>query len=495
MKRTKINIITALLLQITTIIHGFILPKLILSYFGSDVNGLVASIAQFLNYIQLFEGGVGAVIMASLYKPLTEHDDDKISGIIVAANKFFRQISIIYVIYTIGVAIIYPLVVKSPFDYIYVFTLVIIIAISTVIQYLFAVSYRILLNADKRGYIVSIAQIIFLLLSLGFAIVSVKLYPSIHVIKLVSVICYTVSPLIFNIYVKNNYKINKKAKPDDKALSQRWDAFGQNLAFFVHNNTDVVVLTIFSTLANVSIYSVYLMIILALKNLIKSISDAVAPSMGKALVSKNTESINCLFDYYETGVGIISCFAFTCCGLLIVPFVMLYTRNVNDANYCQPLFAILMTIAFGLYCYRDTCGNVIYAAGHIKATSIYAYIEASINLALSLALVKPFGLIGIAIGTICAMLFRTIAISLYAYKKILYRPYYLWLTKFFSFLGASSLCVVVTLLFIKNNADNFFQWGIKAVCVSLISIICIISVLLLFKRKSLFGIIKNYWRK
>ena len=40
--------------------------------YGSDVNGLVSSITQFLGYIALVEGGVGGVIRAALYKPLAK---------------------------------------------------------------------------------------------------------------------------------------------------------------------------------------------------------------------------------------------------------------------------------------------------------------------------------------------------------------------------------------------------------------------------------------
>jgi K+-sensing histidine kinase KdpD len=47
---TLLNIVSNIVLQITNIITWFIIPKIILSYFGSDVNGLVSSITQFLLY-------------------------------------------------------------------------------------------------------------------------------------------------------------------------------------------------------------------------------------------------------------------------------------------------------------------------------------------------------------------------------------------------------------------------------------------------------------
>ena len=50
-KKLVANTGTSLLLQICTIICGFILPRMILGAFGSSVNGMVNSISQFLGVI------------------------------------------------------------------------------------------------------------------------------------------------------------------------------------------------------------------------------------------------------------------------------------------------------------------------------------------------------------------------------------------------------------------------------------------------------------
>ena len=112
-KRTLINTLSSLLLQFVSIISGFIIPRLLLQTFGSEVNGLISSLNQFLNYITLFEGGLNAVILASLYKPLSEKNNDKVNAIASATNRFYKKISLIFVIYTIVLGIIYPLVVKT----------------------------------------------------------------------------------------------------------------------------------------------------------------------------------------------------------------------------------------------------------------------------------------------------------------------------------------------------------------------------------------------
>ena len=95
-KKTRLNMAISLLLQIVTIISSFIIPKQILLSFGSEVNGLVNSITQFLNYISLIEGGLGSVLMTALYQPLNENDFEKVSRIIVAGNNFFKKIAKIF---------------------------------------------------------------------------------------------------------------------------------------------------------------------------------------------------------------------------------------------------------------------------------------------------------------------------------------------------------------------------------------------------------------
>lgn len=95
------NTISSLIFQVTTIVSGFILPRLILKQYGSSVNGLVNSIAQFLSIISFLELGVGAVVQSTLYKPLAENDNVQVSKILASAEKFFKNLARILIIYII----------------------------------------------------------------------------------------------------------------------------------------------------------------------------------------------------------------------------------------------------------------------------------------------------------------------------------------------------------------------------------------------------------
>ena len=97
-KKLLLNTSTSVIYQVVSVVCGLIVPKIFIEYYGSSVNGLVSSIAQFLNFITLLELGVGAVVQSALYKPLADKNKTEISKIIVSSEKFFKRIA-----YTISI--------------------------------------------------------------------------------------------------------------------------------------------------------------------------------------------------------------------------------------------------------------------------------------------------------------------------------------------------------------------------------------------------------
>ena len=481
----KKNVITSILYQLVTVAYGLVIPRLVLSSFGSEVNGLTSSLSQFLNYISLLEGGLSGVIMAALYKPLANKDYVKVSGVIKAADNFFKKIALIFVVYTLALAVLYPIFVPTSFSWGYIFTLTLIISTSLFIQYFFSLSYRLLINADQKGYVVFSTLILFTVLNFIVTLLVISTFPEIHVLKAASAIVFVIQPIVFNHYVKKNYSLDKNVEPDKNAIAQRWDGFGQNIAFFIHSNTDVVVLTIFSTLSEISVYSVYMLVATALRTLVTAVSSSLAPSLGNSLAKMSDDEANGLFDSYEFGLSLITTFAFTCGALLVTPFIQVYTRGVTDANYYQPLFGYLMMAAEAVYCFRDPYVSVAYVSGKYKETAKYAYIEAVINIIISVVLVSELGLVGVAIGTLIAMAYRMIAHMAYMDRNLFKRKIgkSIKCMLVFSLIAATSSVLVTSL--ININVQSYIDWVIVAVWTVLIVIAVMLGVLYVFYKKQL----------
>ena len=148
----KVNTVASFTYQLVTLVCGFILPRLIIGNYGSSVYGLITSITQFLGIIALCELGMGAVVPASLYKPLAKKDNDAISKVVVSSERFYRKIAFFMVLYVIGLTVFYPMIVDE-FPFLYTASLIVIIASSTFAQYYFGITYSLLLTADQRQYI------------------------------------------------------------------------------------------------------------------------------------------------------------------------------------------------------------------------------------------------------------------------------------------------------------------------------------------------------
>ena len=61
MDESKLNILTQLLNQLITTACGILVPRILIASYGSEAYGISVSIAQFLSYITLLEGGIGGV--------------------------------------------------------------------------------------------------------------------------------------------------------------------------------------------------------------------------------------------------------------------------------------------------------------------------------------------------------------------------------------------------------------------------------------------------
>lgn len=480
---TKLNIISSLLLQVVTGVCGLILPRIVLSSFGSEANGLTASISQLLGYTVLLEGGIGGVMKAALYKPLANKDTAGISGIYHNISRSFQKISYIFIAFAFVLAVVMKFLVDTQFNWLYVFTMVLILAAHNYFSYYFAISRQILLSADQKLYIIQFTQTISIVANLLICILVIRLGGGIHMVKLASLFVFLLRPLVLYVYVKKNYRLLSRSEAVDIDVPQKRHGITHHLSYFIHRNTDIVILSLFCSLTSVSVYTVYSTVINVLEQLLLSISSGLSGAVGNLIAREKFDELNHLVDKYEAWNNALTTSFATVCAALILPFVSIYTDGISDAEYYQPVFALLMIVGSYAYSIRHPFGCIVSAAGHYRETSAAAIIEMAINLGLSFALVKPFGLVGVAIGTAAAMSFRTIHTVWYLSKTIIHRPMRKFIIKLLCNIAVSAVLIYFIPNFIGVTATGIFGLFICAIKVSLVvfPVIFILNGLLSFK--------------
>lgn len=484
LKKAMYNIITNLILQIVTIIYGFVLPKIIISNFGSGVNGLVSSITQFLSYIVLLESGFGPVVKSILYKPLADKDKTKIESILKSTEVFFRRIAIIFVLYIAFLCFFYPMLVNHDFESFYTISLIIIIAIGIFAEYFFGMTYRLFLQADQKMYILSILQIITYILSVILILILAKFGASIHLIKLSTSIIFVIRPLFQNYYVKKKYNLNLKNVKEKYKIKQKWDGLAQHIAGVIHANTDITLITFFCPLVEVSVYSVYYLVVRGIKSLIQSFSNGIDASFGDMIVREEYKNLNDKFHLYEILYLAITSIVFISSIILITPFVTIYTSGVTDVKYDRPLFGFLIVLSEYIAMIRVPYVNLTYSAGHFKETKIGAWLECIINILISIVLIMKLGIIGVAIGTIVAMLFRTIEFVYHASKYILKRRVFVAF-KLISLLVIKTVIAIFVSHYIPYlEYTSYINWIINSIMVVIsTTVIVMLFDLIIYKKE------------
>lgn len=489
-KKAVLNMFYSLMLQIITIVSSFIVPRIIIETFGSSVNGLTSSITQFLGLLTLLQSGVGGVVVASLYKPLADRDELKVSNIIKATENFFKKIAYITIVYICVLVIVFPLLIDNNYNFMYIPSLVVIIGIGTLAQYYFGITYQMLLQADQRSYIYSIIQMGGVIANTIIVLVLIKIGAGIHIVTLGSSSVFLIRPLLLKIYVIKKYRIDKECLPDQKAISQRWAGMGHTVAFFVHSKTDIFLLTVFTNLKEVSVYSVYAIVVTGLNMLISNVARAAQAAFGNMIAKDEHDVLKRNYEAYVCLTHILTVTLFTSAVVLIIPFITIYTNAFQDANYIRPLFGYIFLASEGMYCLRQPYHLIIISAGHYRQTRNGAFIEATINIVVSLVLIKPFGIVGVAIGTLFAMMFRTVDYVVYLKQNILYAK----IGDFLKRMIISSVTVAIIILLTRNimfiNMGTYSKWLGQALYVTLIAVIVTLGVNLIFYRTEIISILK-----
>ncbi len=479
-QKSLMNIGVMSVYEVVVMVCGLITPRLILAAYGSSYNGIISSITQFLSLITILRAGVAGASRVALYKSLADHDILATSRILKATEGYLRKVALVFLGYLGVLAAVFWFISgtnrETDISYLETAALVVIIGLGTFAQYFFGLTYQTLLTADQKNYIYFIQQIIVTILNTIIAVVMINLGSPIWAMKLVSAAVFVASPIMLNLYVTHRYKLVKKCEPDPSALKQKKDVLGLAISNIIHENTDIAILTLFTDVKIVSVYAVYNLVINGLKKVLSVFTTGLEAAFGNMWAKNENDAIKRNLGIFELMIFSFVSIVFSCTIVLILPFVAIYTRKVTDVEYIRPEYAFIAVAAQAFFCVRMPYMTLVQAAGKYKETRNGAFLEAGINLVLSLVLVNFFGLVGVAVGTLAADVFRTVQYAKYCcdhlvdlkYHQVLLRIvwmsgnigvsilFYLLLSPFITITGWGTWVLMACCMFAFSSAVTFF---------------------------------------
>ncbi len=487
MNRTKkffLNTVTTAALQIITMLTGFILPKVMLSVYGSEINGLVTSITQFISYLTLVEAGLSGAIVYSLYKPLADNDTSAINSIIKAAKNFYFKTGYLFLGLIVGGALVYPLFVKTEMlSSVEMGILFVVLGANGILEFFTLAKYRALLTADQKTYVISLASIVQVVLNC--VLISVLSYTgvSIVIVRLVAISSILLRTVILWVYCKRKYKyLDFSVAPDNSALGKRWDALYFQIIGVVHTGAPVLIITAILSLNDVSVYSIYHVVISGVNAVLGIFTSGLSAGFGDLLVRNEKSAFKKAFQQFEYMYYILITIVYSIMMAAYIPFIKIYTAGA-DINYVYPIFAVLITINGLSYNLKTPYGMLTIAAGKYRESRVQITIQAVIQIVASIVLGLIWGLNGVIIGALLSNLYRDIDFIFFAPKHLI--PYKftdtlkMWIRNGILFAVLSVLLIMIPC----DKVTGYLSWFIYAIVLGAISAITVILVNLIFDRK------------
>ena len=419
--RIKNNLLSSLIYQVVLISLSFLLPRLYLENFGSEVNGVLSTIKQIFAYMVLLEAGVGLATTQALYKRIAEKDYNSASEVLSATNIYYKRTGIIYLGIVLVIAVVYAYVIPTSIDCNVLFFIIILTALPTLFSYFVQAKYRILMEVDGRKYVLNNAETILQLASNVGKILVLFLTDSLILIQLVYCIIYLAQLAFLYFYAKRRYKwLDLKVKPNFESIAQKNSVLVHQLSGMVFNNTDVILISFLCDFKAVSVYAIYNIFFSQMQNFITSIVSSFTFALGQ-MFHIDRQKFDKLYNAYETFYIMSTYIIYTLMAVFLLPLIQIYTSGINDAEYTNTFLILLFVIMNLVSNSKLPANSIIEYSGDFEKTRSYAIWEMAINITVSIVAIIYMGICGAILGTIAALVYRSIVTIRFSNKKVLKR--------------------------------------------------------------------------
>lgn len=389
------------LAQLVVTLLGFCSRTVFIHMLGEEylgVNGLYTSI---LDVLSLTELGLSDVVVFSLYKPLAQRDEKKLTALMGYYKTIYRFIALAVACIGLALVPVLRLLLESEIDTFHLNLYYLMFLANSVCSYLLVYKSSII-QADQKRYLISKYQMFFKLLTTVIQILVLLVLHNFTVYLAIQISMTIANNLFLSWKADRMYPfLGKKAElsKEEKQNIFRdvrhmfsYKAGGQLL-----NGTDNLYISSMISTATVGIYDNYTMIqTMVVTAFTNTVNQAVLGSIGNLNATETDARKKQIFDVYNLVFTWMTTFCTVSLAALYNPFIRLWAGE----NWLLPMSTVaviclnffLPNVLTPVWSYRNTTGLF----RETKNILLYA---AGINLVLSYFMGKAWGLTGILAAT------------------------------------------------------------------------------------------------
>lgn len=406
----KKNISLSYLSVVITSVIGFISVPLMINYMGTEIYGIWILGFSLISYLTLSNFGIPVAAITLMTKTSSEHEKKSI---------FFNSLVLLVVIASLFIIVIYSM--SFIFDG-WVKLLGNIknehldiansILITMLIGFLIRLPFQLAMSAFsayQKLYLAKMYETLIVISNILVLVLSINLKMDIQSFVFFTVLLNLVINVVafvharysfFETSIEENSNISKKSM--NIILGHSLSFFYIGIATTVVWATDSLVIGNMFTMTDVAIYSVAFKLFTTLFLVFTTISGVMFPLYGKYYAENNWKKIN---EVYNLNLSILPAIA----GLIWIGGIFFSHDIILLWTGKEELYGgLLLMVALGGYGFIlsivNTHANLLSGLNLVKNTVKIGWLEAGLNLILSIISAEYFGLAGIAIGTVLASL-------------------------------------------------------------------------------------------
>ena len=474
-KKSILNVSVSLVFKVATVVMSILVRRVLIRSCGNDVNGLNSLYLSIIGFLAVAELGVGSAITFCMYRPIVEGDNAKVS----ALYHLFRRLYLLIggVILVCGLAIT-PFIHYFAKDYgqldVNLHVPFVLMLISVVLSYLFAADLS-LINAYKNNYIATAITSGGHLLQYVLQILALYITASFEVYLLTRIVAVMVQWIVTHLVTRMRYGtiLRDKQKIDDhtkKELTRNIKAmFMHKIGSLLVNTVDSVVIAAFVGVVALGSYSNYSTIEVSMSAILKLVFTSLASVLGHLYVSSSKKTVQkyCeAFQLLNFGLGVVFFLGYYAVADHVV--ALLFAEELIAAKTVSAVVTLNGFVQFmrtSTLVFRDATGTFYYDRWK-------PLLEGSVNIILSVFLVRRIGVTGVIVATILTNLLICHIVEPYVlYTHALEASpgrYYLRNYGMILLFGIGMLLVDCVTLKWNSHLTAFFINGCISVAVSLV---------------------------
>ena len=416
------NTIFSILGQGMSILLSFAVRFVFIRCLPTEYLGLNGLFTSVLSILSLAELGVGTAIVYSMYKPIAEHDEEKICILMRLYAKVYSAIGAVVALLGVAISPFLGSLIKDMPDLPGLKGIYFIFLFDTVASYFLGYK-RSLITADQRESVISVNHLLFMVIKSVVQIACLLLLKNFYVYLIIQVACTVGENIRVAHLVNKLYPFLKKYGKKARLPAQEKKTIVENVkALFIYKAASVLLGGIDNLIISaqigvicVAMYSNYTLVVNSLSNVLNMVTTSVTASIGNFVATETKDAQKGLFEKVVFVVFLLFGFSSVCLCALLNPFVEIYCGKDLLLSNNTVIIIVLNFFIVGMmnpiWTFRSTMGLFIYGRWR-------PVISAIINFVFSLIFAKWWGIEGVLIATAISRITTNLWFDPYiVYKK------------------------------------------------------------------------------